>query len=255
MNPPEDLKSAASHRSGEYADYRENIDVTQVHAAVEREHREPEAGVVPIPVWLMALSAFALFWGGTYLGMFCGGFLGWIYNERESSASQMFAEKAKAGAAEEAGSAALDPKALGEKIYKLKCLVCHQPNGNGQAPAFPPLAKSEFVNGGSRRMTMILLKGLSGPVTVNGGNFNGAMPAWETDPVLKDPAKMAAVLTYVRSTWGNTGSPVSPEQVAGARKEYEAHKSPWTAAEILAVPTDAELPGGGAGDAAPAKAP
>ncbi len=255
MSQPEDLKTAASHHSGEYADYRENLDVTQVHAAVEREHREPEVGVVPVPVWLMAVSGVALFAAGAYLGMFNGGFRGDVYNERESSAGTLFEEKAIAGGGAETAAVAQDPKVLGQKLYGLTCQSCHQPAGTGSPGSIPPLAKSEWVNGGSKRFLMIVLKGVVGPIDVAGGHYNNpAMVGWENNPAVKDEKKLAAILTYVRSAWGNTGSPISAEQIAAAKKEFANQKPQYPVAEVTAVPADAEV-SGGAGDAAPAKAP
>ena len=72
---------------------------------------------------------------------------------------------------------------------------------------------------------MILLKGLQGPVTVEGHPFNGAMPAWGT--TLTDK-KIAAILTYVRQAFGNTAGPIAPEQIADARKEFARAPDSWS---------------------------
>src|SRR5688572_9405529 len=71
-------------------DYRETADITEVHASVLREHAEPRAGTMPIPVWLGVLCAGALTWAGAYVGMFHSGFSGKVYNEYESSPSAFF---------------------------------------------------------------------------------------------------------------------------------------------------------------------
>jgi len=73
---------------------------------------------------------------------------------------------------------------------------------------------------------------------VKGQVFNGAMPAWGAN--LTD-RKIAAVLSYVRSEWGNNAGEVTPEQVASVRKEVAAHVDPWAEADLLAVPADAKL--------------
>jgi mono/diheme cytochrome c family protein len=259
---PEHLHTAGSHRDLDHLDYRETTDITQVHAAVEREHKEPEAGVVSAPLWLLAVSGIAVFWAGAYLGVFNGGFSGTVFDENESSPKVMFPERVAAGGPGAPGGpgAALSPAELGKKFYTQKCVACHQATGMGTPGTFPPLAKSEFVTGGSKRMAAIVLKGLQGPVTVAGGNFNGAMPPWEGDPTFKKDENLAAVLTFVRSSFGNSASEVTKEQIAEARKEFADRKQPWTAAELQSIPPDAELPGGGAPPppapaAAPAKAP
>jgi mono/diheme cytochrome c family protein len=61
-----------------------------------------------------------------------------------------------------------------------------------------------------------VLKGLSGPVTVNGVTINSVMPPQET--VLTD-AQIADVLTFVYNSWGNKGNPFTAEQVQAIRNE------------------------------------
>jgi hypothetical protein len=110
------------------------------------------------------------------------------------------------------------------------------------AGQYPPLAGSEFTIGGSKRPAMIVLKGLTGPVKVKGQTYGSAvMQPW--DKTLTDQ-KIADVLTYERSEWGNSASPVSAEQIAALRKELASHPDSFVEHEILAVP-DEDLPGGG----------
>lgn len=252
MSNPEDFKTASQHSSVDHIDYHETRDITEVHAAVQREHKEPGFGQVPVPLWLMALSGLAIICAGTYLGMFNGGFRGDVFDERETSPKLLFPETAgSTGAAAGAGAeaAAESPAAQGKKIYTVNCVACHQASGMGVPGAFPPLVKSEYAIGGSKRLAMILLKGLQGPVKVSGVSYNGAMPAWEK--ILSDK-KIAATLTYIRQEWGNTAGEISPEQIATARKEFAARAEPWTEADLLAVPANEELAGGAAA-AAPAQ--
>lgn len=105
--------------------------------------------------------------------------------------------------------------ARGEKIYAEKCLMCHQASGQGAPPIFPPLAESEWVTGGDRtRLIKILCEGLAGKITVKGQTFNNAMPAQ-----ILDDGQVAAVLTYVGNSWGNTLAAVTVEEVAKARSK------------------------------------
>jgi hypothetical protein len=98
---------------------------------------------------------------------------------------------------------------------------------------------------------MIVLKGLQGPVTVKGQKFGSAvMQPW--DKTLTDQ-KIADVLTYERSEWGNSASPVTAEQIAALRKELANHPDSFTEPDVLAVPADAELSGGATAGAAPPK--
>jgi len=244
--------SAPEHSTHDRADYRETNDITEVHAAIKREHAEPSSENMPVPVWLLIISAVAIGLASTYLGLFHGGFSGEVFNERDSSPKLIFSEPTKAAAG--ATEVAAKEESLadqGKKVFAANCVACHQATGLGVPGAFPPLAGSEFVMGSPKRLSMILLKGLQGPVEVKGAKFNGAMPAWEK--ALTDK-KIAAVLSYVRQEWGNKAPEVLPEQIEAARKEFSARSESWSAADILAVPADAALPGGAAAAPAPAAA-
>src|SRR4029450_2545965 len=101
----------------------------------------------------------------------------------------------------------------------------------GAATHCPPLAGSEFTTGGSRRPAMIVLKGLQGPVTVKGQKFGTAvMQPW--DKTLTD-RKIADVLSYERSEWGNSASAVTAEQIAALRKELANHPESFGEHDIL----------------------
>jgi nitrite reductase (NO-forming) len=104
----------------------------------------------------------------------------------------------------------------GKNVYVANCLACHQAEGQGVPHAFPPLAKSDFLHGGADRLIGVLLKGLSGEVTVNGNKFNSVMPA-----LALNDEDAANVLTYVLNTWDNPGGEVSPEDVAKVRAAKE----------------------------------
>ena len=99
-------------------------------------------------------------------------------------------------------------------------------------------------------MAMIVLKGLQGPVKVKGQQFGTAvMQPW--DKTLTDP-KIADVITYERSEWGNNASPVTAEQIAALRKELADHPNSFIEPDLLAVP-DEDLPGGAPAGGAPPK--
>ena len=152
---------------------------------------------------------------------------------------------AKKGAGATGGpeqAAELTPAERGAKIYSANCATCHQANGLGVGGQYPPLVDTEIINGGARRHVMIVLKGLQGPVTVKGQHYGSAvMQPWEK--TLTDQ-KVADVVTYERSAWGNHGTPVTADGVAALRKELAGRADSYTEPDILAVPADAELPGG-----------
>jgi mono/diheme cytochrome c family protein len=235
---PETLRLGADQ-----VDYQETADLTEVHAAVGREYTEPlMAGSVPVPIWLMSLCGVTLFWAGTYLGMFSGGFRGDVYNPFQGVGKPAEASASKGGGEGGAKPGVEDSLAAqGKRFFTQNCVSCHQASGTGLPGQYPPLARSEYVNGSPKRLAMILLKGVQGPLTVGGASFNGAMPAWER--TLSDK-KIAAVLSYIRQDWGNKGGEITPEQLAAARKEFAGRAEPWAESDLKAVPEDAQLEGG-----------
>jgi nitrite reductase (NO-forming)/hydroxylamine reductase len=117
-------------------------------------------------------------------------------------------------AVHEAEAAALDNvMASGKQVYESNCAACHQPNGQGLAGAFPPLANSDFLMGNREAVLAAALFGLSGPITVNGQEYNAVMPSMGH---LSDD-DLAAGLTYVFNSWGNSLSSVSPSEVSELR--------------------------------------
>jgi len=114
-------------------------------------------------------------------------------------------------------NAPIDPAQMeiGKAQY-LVCGACHGQNGEGGA-AGPPLAGSEWVTGPISNLIIIQLRGLKGPITVKGVEYNfpaGMMPmAYQTDE------QVAGALTYIRNSFGNKASAVKPEQVTALRGE------------------------------------
>lgn len=229
-------------------DYQETPDVTEVHAPTKREFSEPSANVTPIPMWLTGVCAGVMVWAGTYFGIFHGGLSGKIFNEYESSPQELFPIATKATGAGAGGPAAVQTLAEQGKAVYANCVACHQPTGSGVPGQFPPLVKSEWVTGSEKRLVALLLKGIQGPMTVEGKTYNGAMPAW--DKTLSDK-KIAAVASYIRANWGNQAAEISEGKVTAARNEFADRTAPWTEAELLAIPADATLADAGGG-AAPA---
>ncbi len=108
-----------------------------------------------------------------------------------------------------------DVMAKGESVFLANCAACHQPTGLGLPGAFPPLAQSDFLKGNRRDVMQAALFGLSGPITVNGVDYNGVMPSMG---YLNDE-DLAAALTYVFASWGNSEAAVSVAEVAALRAE------------------------------------
>lgn len=97
----------------------------------------------------------------------------------------------------------------GAALYATSCQMCHQASGAGLPNAFPPLKGSPIVNNAdATQLVTIILKGY------NARPEYGAMPGYEAS--LNDE-KIAAIATYVRTSWGNAGSVVSPGIVGKLR--------------------------------------
>lgn len=98
--------------------------------------------------------------------------------------------------------------ASGRAIYNRTCVACHQANGQGIPNAFPPLAKSDYLNDDVNRSIEIVLKGKTGEITVNGVKYNSVMTKQDISA-----SEVADVLTYVYNSWGNNNTEVTTAQV------------------------------------------
>lgn len=102
----------------------------------------------------------------------------------------------------------------GRDVYTAQCMSCHMEQGEGIDGVYPPLAKSDYLLADKKRSIDQLLHGLSGAITVNGKNYDGVMNAFDA---LSD-TDISDVLNYVRNSFGNKGSAVTPEEVKALRK-------------------------------------
>ncbi len=108
----------------------------------------------------------------------------------------------------------------GATLFNGTCSVCHQANGEGLVNVFPPLAKSDWLAADIKRGIDAVLSGVSGPIKVNGQDYNSVMPPMNQ---LTDD-EVANLLTYVANSWGNPGGQVSQVDVALSRKKQAVSK-------------------------------
>ena len=119
----------------------------------------------------------------------------------------------------------------GAKIFEREgyCGTCHQQDGQGlETVGYPPLAGSEWVMIDTDRLIKLTLKGLYGPITVKGKQYDPKVPMTAYEGLMNDE-EVAAVLTYVRNSWGNEGTVITPEQVRKVRaavKDKEGYYEP-----------------------------
>lgn len=111
---------------------------------------------------------------------------------------------------------------LGSAVFhrEAHCVTCHQDTGLGMLNIYPPLVNSPWVTGSEERLITLTLHGLWGVVEVNGVTFDpakGVPPMTAFKAILNDK-EVAAVLSYVRNSWGNKASLVTPEKVKAVRE-------------------------------------
>jgi glucose/arabinose dehydrogenase len=106
-------------------------------------------------------------------------------------------------------------QSIGEVAYLRYCGSCHLPGGQGDGNRFPPVFGSEWVGGPKTRLIEVVLKGLSGPITVRNKPYDGVMPAHS---FLSD-AQVADILTYMRTRMNHGGTPISAEEVQAVRAQ------------------------------------
>jgi glucose/arabinose dehydrogenase/mono/diheme cytochrome c family protein len=123
----------------------------------------------------------------------------------------------------------------GKEIYSRDgfCITCHQPDGTGlSASGFPPIAGTAWVEGNEERLIKLVLKGLQGPMEVQNNRYAGQVPMTPFEGMLNDQ-EVAAVLTYVRNSFGNKASAVTPDKVKKVRQEVQAKKGFYSPSELL----------------------
>jgi mono/diheme cytochrome c family protein/lysophospholipase L1-like esterase len=127
--------------------------------------------------------------------------------------------------------------ALGGAVFhrEAHCATCHQENGKGLDPAFPPLIGTPWVTGSEERLIKIALHGIHGIIEVNGKTYDpekGVPPMTAFGSILKDE-EVAAVLTYVRNSWGNKAAPVLPATVKKVRESTKDRSIFWKPEDLL----------------------
>jgi mono/diheme cytochrome c family protein/glucose/arabinose dehydrogenase len=129
----------------------------------------------------------------------------------------------------------LEVFAKGKKIYETEgyCITCHQEAGTGlQKAGYPTLVGQEWVLGDEERLIKLALHGLYGPMNIMGNHYEGQVPMMAFKGLLKDD-EIAAVLTYVRNSFGNKASVIDPNRVKEVRAATKDRNSFYTPDELL----------------------
>lgn len=186
---------------------------------------EPTATRSTVPMWIVVVTLLLLFVGFVFFDHHSGWFDANVYSPY-ASAEQLEAYQPKSGAA-----AVL---AHGKLVFETYCGLCHGTDGLGKPGVAPPLAGSEWVNAkGVSRLTHIPLMGLNGEIKVEGKDWTLNMAAMGAG--LSDD-DLAAVLSYIRGSWGNTGSAVSADDVKAVRTAIGKNPQPMSGDQMMAMP-------------------
>lgn len=180
-----------------------------------REQLEPAEHFTPIPPLFLAFVAILTVISFGYILSYAND-LGFAGDRRTPGALATVSKK----------------DAAGDQVFASLCAGCHQATGLGLPGVFPPLAGSEWVKAQEAIPAKILVAGLSGSVTVKGQTYNGQMPSFKQ---LSDD-EIAAVLTYLRSSWGNSAPPVTAASVKSVRDSLKDRSEPWKGEAELGRP-------------------
>ena len=163
----------------------------------------------------------------------------WMLNAHVTALAHLNGEAVSARPEEEAETdlegADLALFKQGKEIYDRDgyCITCHRPDGKGlTASGFPPLAGTKWVLGNEDRLIKLTLKGLMGPIEVLGQHYPGQVPMTPFEGLLSDE-EVAAVLTFVRNSFGNKAPAISPDKVAEVRAATEGKTGFYSPEELL----------------------
>ncbi len=165
----------------------------------------------------------------------------WIKPVLETATAHLKGQEVKGDATEKipAPTTPLEGEALalfkkGHEVYSREghCITCHQPDGEGlPAAMFPPLSGTKWVQGSEERLIKLTLHGLLGPIEIKGKQYPGQVPMTAFKQLPDE--ELAAVLTYIRNTFGNKASVITPAKVREVRESTKSQQSFYAPADLL----------------------
>jgi mono/diheme cytochrome c family protein len=194
------------------------------------QQKEPRKAV---PVWLFILLFLLLYWSMVYFDQRGAWFNEQVYAPYHSL-DQVVAFQPPSGDA--------DFLAKGRLLYSANCAVCHMETGTGNAGNnCPNLVGSDWLSApGPGRIIRIVSKGATGPIEVNGKVWSGGTMLNIGDVMPGDEQQkaenIAAIISYVRKTFGNKASLVTPEEVAAVREQIKSRTTFYSPEELKAAP-------------------
>ncbi len=150
------------------------------------------------------------------------------WNQRLAAIGGSLEERAADLFEQEEAAPAFDV-ALARRTYR-SCSSCHGSSGDGTSLA-PKLAGARYVNGPAEALVRLILDGLEGPLDSGGEHWDDIMPGFRLDTRFTDDA-VAALASYLRSSWGNEAEPVTAETVRSVREATRERSTPWSTEEL-----------------------
>jgi mono/diheme cytochrome c family protein len=194
---------------------------------------QPKAGRKAVPIWMFVLLFVLLYWGMVYFDVHGAWFDQQVYAPYHSI-EQVVALQPLSGEA--------DFIQKGKQQYGLNCAVCHMEGGTGNpANGCPNLMGSEWVSAaGPGRIIRIVSKGATGPIEVSGKVWSGGTMLAIGDQMPGDEKQksenIAAIISYIRKTFGNNASLVTPEEVLSVRDQIKTRTTYFSPEELKAAP-------------------
>lgn len=181
------------------------------------ENADPHELNNPVPRLFLGLIAALVVWGAYY-----------IFSANPDTQAGLGDQRNLAALSTDTASAA---QAIdGRQLFTNACQACHQASGQGIPGVFPPLAGTGWVTGDPEVLTKIVMHGMTGPITVSGTTYNGVMPAFGSQ---FSDAELAAILTFIRSEWGNDSLAIDASTVEAVRAITATRSQPWAGEEEL----------------------
>jgi mono/diheme cytochrome c family protein len=208
-----------------------SVELTQ---QVPLESAQPQARRKAVPIWMFILLFLMLYWGMVYFDQRSGWF-----NEQVYAPYHSLEELTSYQPVNDAAGVLIK----GKQLFHDNCAVCHMDGGTGNpANGCPPLVGSEWVAAkGPGRIIRLVSKGGQGEIEVAGKTYNGTMLAIG-DQMPGDEDKksesIAAIITYVRDTFGNKASAVSAQKVKAVRAEIKDRNTNYSPLELKNFPED-----------------
>jgi mono/diheme cytochrome c family protein len=194
---------------------------------------QPKADRQSVPIWLIILLFLLLYWGMVYFDERGAWFNEQVYAPYRAL-EQVVAFQPVSGEA--------DFLRKGQQLYHDNCAVCHTDAGTGNpVNNCPNLTGSEWVSAaGPGRLIRIVSKGATGPIEVNGKVWSGGIMLAMGDQLPGDEneksEKIAAIVSYIRNTFGNKASAVTPKEVLDVRSAIKDRNTNYSPEELKAAP-------------------